>query len=138
MLVFGPITSVTVSDMKITLLPSLCFVVFPGPPVTNVMYNDVPHHPVRNMKATPVVRINCSHEGAPQPNITWLHNGRPLRTYGRLTVSDYQLRVNPITPSDSGFYQCTARNSVGSSRAAAELRVTLAGEPHDLHILSNN
>ena len=79
------------------------------------------------MLSTPVVRINCGHQGTPPFNVTWLHNGERVKSYGRVAADSFQLRINPTTPSDSGFYQCLVNNSAGSAQATAELFVSLAG-----------
>ena len=54
------------------------------------------------------VRLNCSADGKPKPNITWTR------------VSDNSVVTFPLTISklDSGLYRCTADNGIGNPATA--------------------
>ena len=71
-----------------------------------------------------VSRFTCLFDGWPAPDVTWMHNGYPIAaTTGaaaggerhRLMQGGTELLVQQSQPSDSGYYQCLARNDGGSA-----------------------
>lgn len=50
-------------------------------------------------------------------NVEWtLGNGAPLPSGGRFTVTGNTLQIQKTVKSDSGIYQCIARNIAGERR----------------------
>ena len=65
------------------------------------------------------VSLFCKATGKPAPIVTWIQVNKPGRSFppgGTLTIS----RVNV---NDTGEYNCTASNSVGSAMASATVTV---------------
>lgn len=84
---------------------------------------------VHQLTATRVLRLHCHvMHGSFPINITWMHNGRPLASYSRIMVDRELLKIQPTTPSDSGFVQCLTANHAGAALATTELRISLAGQ----------
>ncbi|KRZ83387.1 Peroxidasin -like protein [Trichinella sp. T8] len=67
----------------------------------------------------------CRVVANPEPTITWLFNGNPIRTVkGHYEMSSQgTLYVFNVTKSDEGFYTCQASNAVGAISADAQLEV---------------
>ncbi|XP_056668537.1 hemicentin-2 isoform X2 [Monodelphis domestica] len=63
------------------------------------------------------VRLECEAEGQPQPDISWLKDGRPLGVHTaphlRFYTDGSSLVLKGLKSSDSGAYTCLAQNSVG-------------------------
>ncbi|XP_069158709.1 protogenin isoform X2 [Procambarus clarkii] len=75
---------------------------------------------VRNGES--VVRISCSAEGLPSPEIIWYKDGLPIPVSGRHNFGNSvmeknftkeQLVIADIMVRDTGFYQCVVKNRVG-------------------------
>ena len=73
--------------------------------------------------ATPVQRtthqVVCQAEGFPLPVISWNRLGIPLPA-GRTEVTQGTgtlIIIKKLIPADSGLYECTARNTMGTKRA---------------------
>ncbi|KAF7202891.1 vascular cell adhesion protein 1b isoform X1 [Nothobranchius furzeri] len=77
--------------------------------------------------------LNCSAEGNPEPNVTWTFrspDGRPLQRHrGGLLV------FGAVRVSDSGWYQCEARNTEGNH--SASVNVTVLAPPTSLSLTVN-
>lgn len=77
------------------------------------------------------VSFECGITGDPAPVVTWRRvDGLPMPANGRTKPVDHNkfgplsvLRIERISASDSGRYQCNVENSVGSSSASAQLMV---------------
>lgn len=76
------------------------------------------------------VTFECviSADASPLPQVTWRRqDGLPLPTNGRARISEQNrtgsLRIERVSASDSGRYECTVENAVGSSSASALLSV---------------
>ena len=77
------------------------------------------------------VNFECGITGDPAPVVTWRRvDGLPMPPNGRTKPVDHNkfgplsvLRIERISASDSGRYQCNVENSVGSSSASAQLIV---------------
>ncbi|XP_073952763.1 protogenin-like isoform X2 [Choristoneura fumiferana] len=84
------------------------------------------------------VRLACSAQGRPAPNITWYKDGVPLALTGRIGLRKspdeerIELVISSVTSDDAGIYQCFASNSFSSSSAWAAVGVTGAdaAPPH--------
>uniref|UniRef100_A0A8C1XFA4 Protogenin n=1 Tax=Cyprinus carpio TaxID=7962 RepID=A0A8C1XFA4_CYPCA len=71
-------------------------------------------------------RFVCVAEGFPTPQITWLKNGEPVHSNGRVKMYNSKLVINQIIPEDDGIYQCQAENEQGSVLAMARLIVVMS------------
>ncbi|XP_016308038.1 protogenin A [Sinocyclocheilus anshuiensis] len=71
-------------------------------------------------------RLACVAEGFPTPQITWLKNGEPVHSNGRIKMYNSKLVINQIIPEDDGIYQCQAENEQGSVLAMARLIVVMS------------
>ena len=62
--------------------------------------------------------LNCTASGKPDPIISWIVNGSPLDASGNswisLTNDSKELTMMKLKKTDSGEYQCVARNSLGN------------------------
>ena len=62
--------------------------------------------------------LNCTASGKPDPMISWIVNGSPLDASGNswisLTNDSKELTMMNLNKTDSGEYQCVARNSLGN------------------------
>jgi len=70
-------------------------------------------------------KLSCRVEGFPEPEISWLYNGKPIESgvkYSIFKELDEQILIifNP-TEIDSGNYECRAQNSLGSDRTEASV-----------------
>ncbi|NWH68737.1 CDON protein, partial [Geococcyx californianus] len=65
----------------------------------------------------------CDIQGNPTPTLTWLHNAAPLQLSARHLLMGNHLRIQGVTPEDSGLYQCVADNGVGFMQSTGRLRV---------------
>ncbi|KAH0620089.1 hypothetical protein JD844_014677 [Phrynosoma platyrhinos] len=69
-------------------------------------------------------RFVCKAEGEPSPSISWMKNGEPLLSKGRVkTQTSGTLVINQIGLDDAGYYQCVAENPLGMACATARLEV---------------
>lgn len=69
--------------------------------------------------------IQCQPEAAPQPDITWLHNGQAIG-YGdarRQILLDGTLHIIQISQSDQGMYTCKATNINGEDQSSTHVLV---------------
>lgn len=73
------------------------------------------------------VTLPCVVQGEPTPEVSWFHNGLPV---GVKNTSP--LRIQQVSLSDQGTYQCVARNSAGQE--TLEIKLEILGESV-LHIL---
>ncbi|XP_072488817.1 hemicentin-2 isoform X3 [Notamacropus eugenii] len=73
------------------------------------------------------VRLECEAEGQPQPNISWLKDGRPLGFHTtphlRFYTDGSSLVLKGLKASDSGAYTCLAQNSAGEDTKLHTLSV---------------
>ena len=60
--------------------------------------------------------FSCDASGNPAPLISWKRDGSPLNASGRISFEDdkKQLTITNVSRTDSGGYQCVAKNKVGS------------------------
>jgi len=69
--------------------------------------------------------FQCSASGNPEPAVAW----SKLNSQSQITqsaVSGGKLELKKVTESDSGVYQCSARNILGNSQEV--VRLTVNGE----------
>ncbi|XP_062861080.1 protogenin A [Trichomycterus rosablanca] len=71
-------------------------------------------------------RFVCQAEGVPTPRISWLKNGEPVQSNGRIKMYNSKLVINQIIPEDDGIYQCQAENDQGSVLSTARLIVVMS------------
>ncbi|KAJ8379625.1 hypothetical protein SKAU_G00004030 [Synaphobranchus kaupii] len=62
------------------------------------------------------VTLPCVVQGEPAPEISWFHNGTPLKEGGAI-------RIQGVTHSDRGTYKCVAKNSAGQDTMETNLEV---------------
>ena len=76
--------------------------------------------------ATPVQRstyqVVCQAGGFPRPVINWRRVGMPLPA-GRTEVNQGTLKIKNLNPADSGSYECTATNTMGTKKATINVAV---------------
>lgn len=62
------------------------------------------------------VELRCAASGVPEPQIKWIHNGRPLNeapTNPRRKVTQNSIIIEKLVKKDTGNYGCNATNSLG-------------------------
>ena len=69
---------------------------------------------------------SCQAFGFPSPRIVWSRGLVPL-PQGRTSVSNGTLEISHFDSKDSGTYQCTASNKLGSVSALTTLNYINAG-----------
>ncbi|XP_066477490.1 myosin light chain kinase, smooth muscle [Tiliqua scincoides] len=68
--------------------------------------------------------LQCSVEGTPVPQITWLLNDQPIQ-YAHSVFEDgtAKLTVQDALPEDNGVFTCLAENSAGRASCSAQVTV---------------
>ncbi|CAC5400663.1 unnamed protein product [Mytilus coruscus] len=70
-------------------------------------------------------RLKCTVGGTPTPEVTWYKNGQKIESLENMQINpDNELLIDSST-SDSGYYQCIAKNDVGVDMAIARLQIIL-------------
>ncbi|KAG7275682.1 hypothetical protein CRUP_028843 [Coryphaenoides rupestris] len=64
------------------------------------------------------VTLPCVVQGEPSPEISWFHNGRPVRA-----EDGGALRIQRATLADQGTYRCVAKNDAGEDTLEINLEV---------------
>ncbi|XP_017782809.1 PREDICTED: neuroglian isoform X2 [Nicrophorus vespilloides] len=62
------------------------------------------------------VQFRCSASGVPEPQIKWIHNGKPISEASpnpRRKVNTNNIIIERLTKTDTGNYGCNATNSLG-------------------------
>lgn len=62
------------------------------------------------------IYINCAASGLPEPQIKWIHNGKPISESPpnpRRTVTPNMITIEKLQKKDTGNYGCNATNSLG-------------------------
>lgn len=73
----------------------------------------------------------CKISGSPRPQVTWLHNGKPVKEGKKFKVIEeeetYTLKITKAKKDMSGKYTVRARNKRGVKENSADLAVNLLG-----------
>lgn len=69
------------------------------------------------------VVFQCNKSGIPTPTVAWSKIGGTLPDTAVILESG-MLKIESVSSSDQGVYECTATNSEGSATAEARLKVT--------------
>lgn len=73
--------------------------------------------PERQNKAEDeTVEFHCEADGVPEPEIKWIHNGKPIEQAPpnpRRKVTKNKIIIERLTKNDTGNYGCNATNSLG-------------------------
>lgn len=70
------------------------------------------------------VVIPCEPEGAPKPEITWLKNNVQVNSDSRVQIMPNNfLKITQINYGDQGFYECRAKNVLGTDGSFCKLNV---------------
>ncbi|KAJ2947976.1 hypothetical protein O0L34_g9768 [Tuta absoluta] len=70
----------------------------------------------QNMAEGETAVIRCKAGGTPTPQISWVHNGKPIEqaeSNPRRKVTSDSITIVDLTKKDTGNYGCNATNSVG-------------------------
>nr|KAI8752120.1 neogenin-like; partial [Biomphalaria glabrata] len=68
--------------------------------------------------------LQCEAEGMPQPVISWMKDGEPIKPQDYfLVLPGGSLKILGLLPTDKGMYQCFAENELGQAQVAAYLDV---------------
>ena len=61
------------------------------------------------------VRLDCSADGYPKPEVAWYKNGKPFtkRKGRKVWKRKYVLALKDVVPSDTGTYSCNVSNHLG-------------------------
>ncbi|KAK7793446.1 hypothetical protein R5R35_010061 [Gryllus longicercus] len=62
------------------------------------------------------VTFNCEASGVPEPQVKWIHNGRPISEADanpRRKVTSNSITIEKLKKTDTGNYGCNATNSLG-------------------------
>ncbi|KAL1457022.1 hypothetical protein WDU94_001699 [Cyamophila willieti] len=85
----------------------------------------------QTLQPGPPVSLKCIATGNPTPHISWKLDGYPLAG-DRFVMGQYMslhgdvishVNISSVRVEDSGIYQCTATNRVGSQTHSADMRV---------------
>nr|XP_061807754.1 myosin light chain kinase, smooth muscle-like [Nerophis lumbriciformis] len=83
-----------------------------------------------SFSAGATARLACRVDGYPHPEVTWLHNDKPLSESTRVQM-DYGenglclLIVPGVEASDAGVYECRASNQLGAASCSARLKLDM-------------
>ncbi|CAG2225792.1 unnamed protein product [Mytilus edulis] len=72
-------------------------------------------------------RLKCTVGGAPTPEVTWYKNGQKIASLENMQVNPDHMLLIDSSISDSGYYQCIAKNDVGVDMAITRLQIILKG-----------
>ncbi|CAG0878666.1 unnamed protein product [Darwinula stevensoni] len=79
------------------------------------------------------LRLECCVKGIPTPEISWLHNNRPIKE-NRETKMEYDGRRATLTiveafPKDAGSYVIFAKNKAGEATSSCNVSVKVSTDP---------
>ncbi|XP_049734302.1 myosin light chain kinase, smooth muscle isoform X3 [Elephas maximus indicus] len=68
--------------------------------------------------------LQCSVQGTPEPQITWLLNEQPIQyAHSSCEAGRAELHVQDALPEDHGTYTCLAENTLGQASCSARVTV---------------
>ncbi|CAG2233512.1 unnamed protein product [Mytilus edulis] len=70
-------------------------------------------------------RLKCIVEGTPSPKVTWYKNGQKIESLENMKIYPDNMLLIDSSISDSGYYQCIAKNDVGVDMAIARLQIIM-------------
>lgn len=86
----------------------------------NLKVNAVPYFTIepeiQNAAEDESVEFRCEASGVPEPEIKWIHNGKPISEAppnDRRVVKQNSIIIKGLKSSDTGNYGCNATNSLG-------------------------
>ncbi|XP_028967798.1 titin [Galendromus occidentalis] len=99
-------------------------------PVKGCAPKVISHLRNRHIQAGCRIKLSCSIDGDPCPEIFWFRNGRPLALKNRhfvVSMLDFNLctlEIYSVRSTDTGEYSLVAKNPFGECSTSAYLRVT--------------
>ncbi|XP_052084302.1 protogenin-like isoform X2 [Mytilus californianus] len=70
-------------------------------------------------------RLKCTVGGTPTPEVTWYKNGQKIESLENMQIYPDNMLLIGSSISDSGYYQCIAKNDVGVDMAIARLQIIM-------------
>lgn len=87
---------------------------------TAFLFSAVPYFTIepeiKNVAEDETVEIQCAASGVPEPQIKWIHNGKPISEAPpneRRIVGPNSIMIKRLVKADTGNYGCNATNSLG-------------------------
>lgn len=87
---------------------------------TSVISQELPLttiHPkeITVMEGEKLINLSCNITGNPEPSISWVKDGFSINNNTRISISknNERLTITNVSRTDSGEYQCVAKNRVG-------------------------
>ena len=99
------------------IICSCCRCVYVGLPI----FTSLPQSLI-TPKQRSTLQATCQADGFPKPVINWTRLVMPLPA-GKTVVNGGVLTINNLSPADSGFYECSATNSMGTKKATMNVVV---------------
>ena len=94
-----------------------------------LFHTELPLITTRPEGKTPIegekITLSCNATGNPEPSISWVKDGSPINSKSRIGLSkdNKRLTITNISRTDSGEYQCVARNRVGNDTSNSRVVV---------------
>ena len=94
-----------------------------------LFHTELPLITTRPEGKTPIegekITLSCNATGNPEPSISWVKDGSPINSKSRIGLSkdNKRLTITNISRTDSGEYQCVARNRVGNDTSNSRVDV---------------
>lgn len=74
------------------------------------------------------ISFECTAQGIPKPEATWLHNGQPLKADARIKIIEqgelYKLDITEVKLEDKGEYKVIIKNQLGEQQRSGVLSVS--------------
>ncbi|XP_042131451.2 titin isoform X4 [Peromyscus maniculatus bairdii] len=101
-----------------------------------IFSSDITNEPPRMLQEMPrnascregdSIMLECIIAGEPLPDVTWFHNGAPIKQNQKFEVENmndsHRLYINEVSLQDSGRYECVAENDSGIAESTLDLTV---------------